>query len=335
MISCKMRLLVLFACVGVALSQLYNFDKTLDSEWETWKNFHGKSYRTSNEESYRRAIWEDRLQWIAKHNREYDMGLHTYSVGSNQFNDMTEAEVASITSCYVMSQNETGSLYLPPSDQKLAATVDWRTKGYVTGVKTQGINGHHCGSCWAFSTTGSVEGQHKRATGKLVSLSEQQLVDCSQSYDNHGCEGGNMDKAFKYIAANGGIDTESSYPYTAQDGTCHFSKSDVGATIKGYTALPRGSEIALSSALSSVGPISVGIDGRHTSFHHYRDGIYYNPACSSTELHHGVLAVGYGSNYYIVKNSWGPNWGKQGYVLMSRNRGNNCGIATAASYPNV
>ncbi|XP_013412321.1 cathepsin L1 isoform X4 [Lingula anatina] len=326
-----MRLLVLFACVGVALSQLYTFDKTLDSEWETWKNFHGKSYRSYDEELYRRAIWEDRLEWIAKHNREYDMGLHTYSVGSNQFNDMTLEEFSRTMLGYVMPLNQTGTLYMPPSDQKLAASVDWRSKGYVTGVKNQG----GCGSCWAFSTTGSVEGQHKRATGKLVSLSEQQLVDCSRRYGNNGCGGGLMDNAFRYIAANGGIDTESSYPYTGRDGTCHFSKNSIGATVKGHTDIRRGSESGLASALSSVGPVSVAIDANHQSFMHYRSGVFYEPACSSTRLDHGVLAVGYGSNYYIVKNSWGTTWGNAGYIQMSRNRGNNCGIASSASYPTV
>jgi cathepsin L len=145
-----------------------------------------------------------------------------------------------------------------------------------------------------------------------------------------------MDNAFKYIIANNGIDTEASYPYTAQDGSCHYSASNIGATLSSYQDIPQGSESSLTNAIGTVGPVSVAIDASHSSFQFYRSGVYYEPACSTTELDHGVLAVGYGSStadYYIVKNSWGTTWGMQGYILMSRNRNNNCGIATSASYP--
>jgi len=221
--------------------------------------------------------------------------------------------------------------YVPPLNDA-AATVDWRTKGAVTPVKNQG----QCGSCWSFSATGSMEAAHFFATGSLVSLSEQNLVDCSTAEGNQGCNGGWMDQAFEYVIKNHGIDTESSYPYKATGpNRCQFNAANVGATISRYTDVAKGSEAALESAANQR-PVSVAIDAGHSSFQMYKSGVYYEPACSQTSLDHGVLVVGYGnegSDYWIVKNSWGASWGQQGYILMSKGRNNNCGIASAASYP--
>jgi cathepsin L len=227
------------------------------------------------------------------------------------------------------------SVFVPPI-QDNPTSVDWRTQGYVTPIKDQG----QCGSCWAFSAIASLEGQHFKASGKLVSLSEQNLVDCSKKQGNQGCNGGLMDQAFTYIKVNNGIDTEASYPYKAVDQKCKFSAANVGATDAGFTDITSGSEDDLETAIATIGPISVAIDASHSSFQLYKSGIYNEPDCSSSELDHGVTAVGYGSDatgakFYIVKNSWGTSWGTDGYIMMSKNKKNNCGIATAASYPTV
>jgi len=176
----------------------------------------------------------------------------------------------------------------------------------------------------------------KLKKGSLVSLSEQNLVDCSSAQGNMGCDGGLMDSAFDYIISNQGIDTESSYKYTARDGSCKFNKANIGSTMSSYKDIQSKSEPSLQSAIVQQ-PVSVAIDAAHSSFQFYSSGVYYEKACSQTSLDHGVLAVGYGtqsgSDYYIVKNSWGTSWGNQGYILMSRNKNNNCGIATMSSYP--
>jgi len=184
-----------------------------------------------------------------------------------------------------------------------------------------------------------LEGQHFRSTGKLVSISEQELVDCSTSYGNLGCRGGLMDYAFAYIRDNKGDDTEQSYPYEARDDKCRFKPKDVGATDTGFTDIDSGDEDALNDAVGTQGPVSVAIDASQSSFHFYKDGIYSDPNCSQTQLDHGVLAVGYdtsnGTDYWIIKNSWGASWGDLGgYMYMIRGQ-DMCGIATESSYPTV
>ncbi|XP_061165783.1 procathepsin L-like [Saccostrea echinata] len=325
--------LVLLAVVTVhALAA--QFDVTLDSEWEMYQVTYRKSYGVT--ETARRQIWEDNVRLIEKHNLEADRGVHTYWLGMNEYGDMTNEEFTRVMNGLIMPNKTEYNLFKPTLDEKdLPDTVDWREKGYVTEVKNQG----QCGSCWAFSTTGSLEGQHFKSTNKLVSLSEQNLVDCSKPEGNKGCQGGLMDKAFNYIEKNKGIDTEQSYPYHAKNGKCHFDASNVGATEKSHKDIKKGSEDDLQQAVATIGPISVGIDASHGSFQLYSRGVYNEPRCSSKKLDHGVLVVGYGTegkkDYWLVKNSWGKSWGMKGYIMMSRNKKNQCGIATGACYPVV
>jgi cathepsin L len=342
-------------------------DSSLDNVWLSYKQEHGKVYGSEQEETSRRLIWEKNVRFIQKHNVEESLGQHTYTVKMNKYGDLTNKEFRAMMNGFdvkahrINQQNKPaliGHMFENPTDD-IPASVDWRTKGYVNEVKDQG----QCGSCWSFSAVASLEGQHFKKTGKLVSLSEQNLVDCSSKFGNQGCNGGLMDQAFSYIKANKGIDTEQSYPYEATDGKCRFKAANVGATDTGFVDIKSGDEKALTEAIATVGPIAVAIDASQDSFQFYSSGVYVEPNCSSTELDHGVAAVGYGAlsgkDYYIVRNSWGPSWGDKGYIMMARNHKNviinvfilfsnfiiqfnrlifyfkMCGIATAASYPTV
>lgn len=210
-------------------------------------------------------------------------------------------------------------------------------KGAVTPVKDQ----QSCGSCWAFSAIGAIEAQHFLKTGHLVSLSEQNLIDCSLSYGNSGCSGGWMNNAFKYVKEHGGIVSEADYSYIGYDyGQCMQYKYRIAAKVSGFVNIPSGNEKQLQEAVATVGPISVAVDASNPSFHHYSSGIYHDPSCRSDVISHAMLVVGYGTDefkheYYIVKNSWGADWGEHGYIRISRNHMNHCGIASYASYPLV
>jgi cathepsin L len=326
-------LIVLMAVAAQAYTMEGRSNAELDSYWEEFKASHSKQY-DGQFEFVRRLIWESNLKYIQRHNMEYDMGKHSYSLGMNKFGDLTNEEFRAMYLGMKRVVNTThGSLFMSPMNVKdLPDTVDWRTQGYVTPVKDQA----QCGSCWAFSTTGSVEGQYFRKSAQLVSLSEQQLVDCSGDFGNMGCNGGLMDSAFQYIQQNG-IEKEEDYPYTARDGRCRYTASKVVTKVSGFQDIPRGSEQKLEEAIATVGPISVAIDASQSSFQFYKNGVYDEAGCSSSSLDHGVLAVGYGTyigkEYYMVKNSWGLSWGQQGYIMMTRNKNNQCGIATMSSYP--
>ena len=299
-----------------------------------------KTYKDDIEELRRYTIWQSKRAFVAEHNLH--AGKFGYTLEMNQFSDMEMREIREkhkgllVATENKVSSNATKMFHIS-SNHKALSHVDWRLQGAVTEVKDQG----QCGSCWAFSSTGSLEGQYYLKKNKLISLSEQNLVDCSSSYGNDGCNGGLQEGAFNYIKDNEGIDTEESYPYEAEDGSCMFSSSDVGATVTGYIKVPPRDEGALMDAVSSVGPISVSIDASQSSFMHYSSGVYYEPLCSSSalSLDHAVLVVGYGTqggkDYWLVKNSWGEDWGMNGYIMMARNKNNNCGIATGPLYPTV
>ncbi|KAI4458607.1 cysteine protease family c1-related [Holotrichia oblita] len=317
--------------------QSVSYYDLVQEEWEEFKVTHKKQYENPTEEKYRMQIFMENVHTISKHNQLYGQGLVTFKMGVNKYADMLPIEFVEIMNGYnntgVSEYNGTRTTFIAPENIAVPDSFDWREKGAVTGVKDQGS----CGSCWSFSATGALEGQNFRKTGKLVELSEQNLMDCSYAYGNNGCGGGLMDNAFKYVIANKGIDTEAYYPYEAEDMACRYNSAYIGAVATGLVDIPSLSEQALLQAVATIGPISVAIDASHMSFQFYDEGIYYEPSCSPTQLDHGVLVVGYGGDsegeYWLVKNSWGKSWGDHGYIKMSRNRNNNCGIATMASYP--
>jgi len=309
--------------VVAALASLRN-DR---AEFVRWSGQHGKSY-TALEMRTRYTIWRKNVDYINMWNGRKS----NTTLAMNRFGDMTNTEFSKFFLGFKQTSKVTKSAITARAG--LPASYSWVDQGAVTGIKNQ----EQCGSCWSFSTTGSVEGCHFIGTKNLVSLSEQNLMDCSYSQGNQGCDGGLMTQAMDYIISNGGIDTESSYPYTAQDGTCNYNAANAGSTLSSYNNVASGDEGALQTSVYT-GPTSVAIDASQSSFQFYSSGVYSDPDCSSSQLDHGVLAVGWGTDssssqdYWIVKNSWGTDWGQQGYIWMARNDNNMCGIATMATLP--
>jgi C1A family cysteine protease len=261
----------------------------------------------------------------------------SYQLGHNQFShmDVNEWREAMKLGLGYPAAQPADAVHDAAEGYTASSSVDWRTKGAVTGVKDQG----QCGSCWSFSTTGALEGMYQIHYGSLVSMSEQHFVDCDDNGD-HGCNGGWMDNAFEWAKSNGGVCAEDAYPYTAAKGTCHNSSCGTKhGKPSGYTDVTPNSVNALLSALDKQ-PVSVAIEADQSTFQLYKSGVL-TAACGSN-LDHGVLAVGYGTdngvNYWIVKNSWGTKWGEGGYIRLSRDvsaKAGQCGILSAASYPHA
>ncbi|XP_055947510.1 procathepsin L-like [Argiope bruennichi] len=326
-------ILICFTLYEVSTDTL-NVD--FDDYWELFKRTYCKVYRDADEEAQRRLLWETQVLECFLHNIRAHFGLLPFTRGCNAYSDLTDEEFNQHMKGYKnIDYQSNSSSWVGTSSLGAPSSIDHRNDGLVTGVKDQRM----CGACWAFSAIGSLEGQQKKKSDNLVALSEQQLVECSTNDINDGCNGGLMTAAFEYIKRSQGVDTEKSYPYTASQGDCNFRPNHVGAKITGFVELPPGDEKALRDAVASVGPISVAIDAGPRSFRTYKEGIYDDPECSSNLLDHAVTLIGYGTedgtDYWLVKNSWGTSWGMKGYMKVARNRNNMCGIASKASYPLV
>jgi len=318
-----------FSSVKKNTSQLAEIQNpSVKDIFDKWSNLHGKNYASSEESTFRMRVFL--RNWLEV-NRVNDLNLG-YTLGLNEFSDMTPEEFQAKHFGYAPSSSPRDVEILTPALTQ-SASVDWRTKGIVNPVKNQG----QCGSCWAFSAVAAIEGTMAQYTKKLQSFSEQQLVDCSKSYGNYGCNGGLMDNAFKYVV-NKGLTTSDNYPYKAVDQTCNTqAEAKKVAHIRSFTDVGHNSSAALKTAVSQR-VVSVAIQAN--AIVSYTGGVFNNKNCG-TSLNHGVSVVGYGTDpsagpFWIVRNSWGANWGEQGYIRMAIVDGQGmCGINMKASYPSI
>ncbi|CAH1112855.1 unnamed protein product [Psylliodes chrysocephalus] len=368
-----MKVSIVFAAALLAVSAL-----PAQEEWTLFKATHGKSYENIDEEKVRFQIFQDNVQKINAHNALYEAGLKTYTMAVNQFSDLTAQEFGAMLRLkngpirreHLTRHVQNPSLPVPDS-------IDWREKNAVLEVKDQG----DCGSCWAFSTVGSIEGQNAIKNNQRVPLSVQQLVDCDDE-ENLGCNGGNMTEPFKYVIKHG-VNSEAEYPYEATDNKCRAMNSTVVTVKEGVAVDP--TESALKEAVGTVGPISVTMYADLLQSYHkgifesedciadifyidhavvavgygtlngtvgpisvtmyadflqsYHKGIFESEDCVASPflLDHAVVAVGYGTingrKYWILKNSWGVNWGEDGFLRLARDADNQCGIALQPTYP--
>ncbi|XP_065221425.1 procathepsin L-like [Planococcus citri] len=330
-------------CVQVFVhSAVLNEEELSLQKWTSFKIQHGKEYEAEEEDKRRMKIFLDNERKIAEHNELYEKGEVTYKQGINKFSDLTNEEFAelyltdfgndqNVIEEFPIANNFSLEEYQEPPPSK-----NWLKEGFVSPVKQQGT----CGSCWAFATVGAIEAHVaiKTRNKKFRILSEQNLVDCVK--EAHGCHGGFMADAYNYVKRNKGIAFNKFYRYKGEQGRCRYKKNQRGASIQGYKRISQGDEEEMKNVIGTVGPVSVGI-ARGDLIQSYHSGIYRKSNCKPTRYtSHALLIVGYGTesnargemDYWLVKNSWGPDWGSNGYIKIARNE-NTCGIASSAEYP--
>jgi len=326
---CPMRsslssfLVLLFATSCVTCSDMF----------EDWAARHKVSYQLGTlEMEIRRSIWEDNVKYIEEYNRK-----HTgVTLQMNHFGDLTNEEFRAMKKKVTPSQpGENVKEYKPPADVEAPVSKDWRDDKVVGPVRNQG----DCGSCYAYSAVTAVESMLAITTGKFQALSVQQVVDCSGNWGNDGCDGGTPENVFRYLRDTAGLELETDYPDRQQQGACSADFDLSVAHVDSFVKIKKYNEKELKSAVGLFGPVSVGIDAGERSMQFYRSGIYSDPMCITARIDHAVVVVGYGSekgkDYWIVRNSWGSNWGMEGYLRLARNRQNMCGVASQAIFPVV
>merc|ERR1711962_382404 len=297
-------------------------------EWNEFKTTHSKQYASEEEENARFAIYLDNKKTIEEHNILYEAGKISWEVGMNAFGDMIEDEFKAQYLGQVLPRGSGDRVSCPYFSDTVDTPhhFDWRDHGAVTDVKDQGA----CGSCWSFAATGSMEGRYFQDNGELVSMSEQNLLDCAQIWGCNG--GGRSDIALKYVESDG-LNSEADYPYQHVQHNCRQSTSNPIYKCSGCVWTDEGDEHALKMALVQEGPVAVAIDASPLHFQFFKNGIIDDPNCGTDypDINHAVLAVGYGKengdHYWIIKNSWGKSWGEQGYFKLAMNK-NMCGVAT-------
>lgn len=317
-----MRAILIFALLATATLALHlpsflkgKSEDPAVKQWQDWTKKYKKLYATQEETEYRFNVFKKNLgviQWM-------QMTDESAVYGPTQFADLTVEEFSSQYLTFRAARIPRDEERVYPEVGDLPDEWDWRTYGAVTPVRSQGS----CGSCWAFSAGGNLEGRHFLKNGKLVNISTQQLVDCDNEKDE-GCNGGFMEWAFEYINKTGGIMTNEDYPYVGHETTCRFDQSKVAIKVSNWTFFAKD-EVAMQAALVENGPLSIALNASFLQF--YLFGVF-DPVWCPSSLNHGVTLVGYGEEkkpYWIIKNSWGSSWGEKGYFRMIRGKAK-CGV---------
>ncbi|KAK0429081.1 hypothetical protein QR680_011178 [Steinernema hermaphroditum] len=324
----KSLLLLLIWSILIVAGQDESVLRDMKDGWREWVDFktkYKKVYPSHQEEERRMYNYFNNKKFIVNHNDRYRDGQTSFFLKINSRADYYDSELMQMNGLKPSLQKYTGSPY-SPRGSVIPQSLDWRlVNGVVSRVKDQG----RCASDWLFSAAEALESQHNIHFLDQLTLPKREVMDGSRNYGNQGCNGGVMDNTFKYMQDNSGGRVLS------------------GTQVYGFVDLPSGSENGLKEAVATRGPISAGIDASQKTFWFYGGGVYKDSKCSSqrSQLNHAVLVTGYGKgndlrDYWIVKNSWGQDWGEKGYMRLVRNHydyryKNNCGIASMASYAAV
>jgi len=321
------KLILILVLVGLASTMKIDDFRDL---WSAWKTQHKKSY-DADEDLMRFATLVQNYEKVQKLNAQHKSAKFAL----NKFSDLTREEFAVMLGSraseapnkkFLRARAVVDVAVGDVDNGVLPKSIDWRKKGAITPVKDQG----RCGSCWTFGATGILESFYFINNGKLLSFSEQQLMDCETEHSS-GCKTGYTSHAITYVAQNG-IQLETDYPYTAKNGTCQFDQTKAIKVNGRYTFITALSSDSLKAALVNS-PVSVLIQADEDTFQHYKSGVLTKDC--GAKLDHSVLLVGYqeidGQEAYIVKNSWGPTWGQEGYIYLGTDEAENggkgvCGI---------
>ncbi|XP_057666860.1 cathepsin L-like proteinase [Diorhabda carinulata] len=312
-----MKLLVLLVSLVVVSASDYEL-------WEEFKVKFSKSHSLT-EDKLRFEIFQNNLRKIEEHNAMYEKGEISYFLKVTQFADWTSEEFKSMLGAQLNGKPEISPIgtFKPEANFTRPESIDWRQKGAVLGVKNQGL----CGSCWAFSTTGTLEGQLAIHRNQYIPLSEQELVSCVK--DNFACNGGWVDVAYKYVQQNG-LSSEEQYPYSGIKVSCTNNIANKPLTsIQGYSLVGTNEE-AMADAVASVGPISIYVNA-NDDWQLYGGGVFDHNDCDD-DYNHAVMIIGYDSQSWTIKNSWGTSWGEEGYIRLIRGK-SQCGVTVFPIYP--